>query len=119
MNIQQAASSLGVIVVEIDGSGIEQGRTYTDKTTGAVKPLPGKQTGFIWQGGKYPVEVAIDIPNGSSPYRPGFYFLGGPIFSAGDYGRVQFKGMRELALVDASVFVDALTVADSKAVKAA
>jgi len=99
MNIQEIASSLGLILVEIDGSGIEQGRSYTDKATGAVKPLPGRQTAYIWQGGRYPIEVSVDVPDKTGPYRPGFYFLGGPLFQSGEYGRVGFKGTRELVLV--------------------
>ncbi|MBV7267566.1 G5P family DNA-binding protein [Erythrobacter ani] len=113
MNLEEFAKQAGLVLVEIDGSGVEQARTYTDKLTGQVKPLPGRQTGFIWQGGKYPVEVGVDFPTEKGPYAPGMYFLGGPIFSAGDYGRVQFKGTRELNLVDADEVLDRLTLAAS------
>lgn len=115
MNLEEFAAKAGIIVVEVDGSGIKQGRTYTDKNTGATKPLPDQQTGFIWQGSKYPVEVSLDVPEGKAPYRPGFYFLGGPIFGAGDYGRVNFKGMRELDLVDVSLVLDSLGIDAPKA----
>lgn len=119
MGLQELASKLGIILVEVDGSGIKTGRTYTDKVSGAVKPLSDSQTAFLWQGSKYPVEVSIDIPQGQAPYRPGFYFLGGPIFAAGDYGRANFKGFRELALVECDLVFDQLSLSNSKPAKAA
>lgn len=119
MDIQSLSAATGLIFVEIDGSGVEQGRTYTDKATGAVKPLPGRQTGYIWQGGKYPIEVSIDVPEGKGPYRPGMYLLGGPIFQSGDYGRVGFKGTRELALVSLEEVLDRAALSEASAKKAA
>lgn len=119
MNYQELSAATGLVLVEIDGSGVEQGRTYTDKATGAQKPLPGRQTGYVWQGGRYPVEVAIDIPEGKGPYAPGFYFFGGTIFQSGDYGRLTFKGSREVKLVQVDELVDRLALAAPKAVKAA
>lgn len=115
MNLEDFAAKAGIILIEIDGSGISQGRTYTDKTTGQTKPLSDSQTAFIWQGSKYPVEVSIDIPSGKPPYRPGFYFIGGPLFGSGDYGRVTFKGTRELELVDVSLVLDSLGIEPPKA----
>lgn len=114
MNMQDLATKAGIILVEIDGSGIKPSRTYTDKASGQQRPLPGTQTAFIWQGSKYPVEVAIDYEDSSGPYRPGFYFLGGPIFAAGDYGRTNFRGFRELVLAEVSVVLDSIAVADPK-----
>ncbi len=119
MNYQELSAATGLVLVEIDGSGVEQGRTYTDKTTGGQKPLPGRQTGYIWQGGRYPVEVSIDIPDGKGPYAPGFYFFGGTIFQGGDYGRLNFKGSRELKLVAADEVADRLALTGPKAAKAA
>lgn len=114
MEYNQLSASTGLVLVEIDGSGIEPGRTYTDKTTGQQRPLPGKQTGYIWQGGKYPVEVSLDVPD-AGPYRPGFYFVGGPIFSSGDYQRLQFKGGRDLKLIAVDEVFDRAALATNKA----
>lgn len=111
MNLQDLSSALGLVLVEIDGSGIEQGRSYTDKATGAQKPLPGRQTAYFWQGGKYPAEVSLDYPDAHGPYRPGFYFLGGPVFAGGDYGRLNFKGGRELRLVSVDEVFDRVGLA--------
>lgn len=117
MNFQEISAATGLVLVEIDGAGIEQGKTYTDKATGAVKPLPGRQTAYVWQGGRYPAEVSIEIPEGKPPYRPGFYFLGGALFAAGDYGRINFKGSRALQLVASDELLDRLALKGS--VKAA
>ena len=119
MDYQQLSSSLGLVLVEIDGSGIKPGRTYTDKTTGQQRPLPGQQTAYFWQGGKYPTEVALDVPD-VGPYRPGWYFLGGSVFASGDYSRLNFKGGRELSLVSVDeVFDRAALAAAPKQPKAA
>lgn len=119
MNYQELSAATGLLLLEIDGSGVDQGKTYTDKSTGQVKPLPGRQTAYLWQGGKYPVEVAIEFPEGKPPYRPGWYVLGGSIFAAGDYGRVNFKGTRSLQLVAVDEVLDRLAVAAAGGKKAA
>lgn len=119
---QLEAASAGICYVEIDGSGIEQGRHYTDKASGLQKPLPGKQTGYIWQGGRYPIEVSIDIPEGQGPYRPGLYLFAGPMFESGKYGRVEFKGLRQCHLVEMSIAADlfgVLAKSESQPAKAA
>jgi len=105
---QLDAASAGICYVEIDGTGIEQGRHYTDKASGLQKPLPGKQTGYIWQGGRYPITISVDIPEGKGPYRPGLYLFSGPMFESGKYGRVEFKGLRECQLVEMSIAADVL-----------
>lgn len=104
-----AAVTAGIAFVEIDGSGIEQGRTYTDKKDGLTKPLRGRQTGYLWQGGRYPVEISIDIPDGKGPYRPGLYMFAGPMFEAGKFGRVEFKGLRSVELIDLATAAGLLT----------
>lgn len=104
-----AAVTAGIAFVEIDGSGIEQGRTYTDKKDGLTKPLRGRQTGYLWQGGRYPVEISIDIPDGKGPYRPGLYMFAGPMFEAGKFGRVEFKGLRAVELIDLATAAGLLT----------
>ena len=119
MNYQEISAATGLVLVEIDGTGVEHGRTYTDKATGAQKPLPGRQTAYIWQGGKYPVEVSLDYPDSAGAYRPGFYFLGGAVFASGDYGRVNWKGSRELKLVSADELFDRLGLSAPGAKKAA
>jgi len=96
-----------MVLVEIDGTGIEQGRTYTDKKSGLLKPLPGNQTGYIWGGGRYPVKISVEIPEGQGPYRPGNYLLGGEVFEAGDFGRPKFNG-RKMILIDANDAAKAL-----------
>ena len=110
MATKKNATDLGLIVVEVDGTGIEQGRTYTDKNSGLTKPLPGRQTAYIWQGGKYPTEISIDIPDGKGPYRPGMYLLAGAVFESGKFGRLEFKGGRELRLVEVGEAVEALNL---------
>jgi hypothetical protein len=102
------AATAGVHFVEIDGTGIEQGRTYTDKKDGLTKPLNGKQNGYIWQGDRYPIAIAVDIPTGAGPYKPGLYVMTGPIFAAGEYGRLQFKGTRNSALISVADAAKAL-----------
>lgn len=119
MNYQEISTATGLVLVEIDGTGIEQGKTYQDKATGATKPLPGRQTAFVWQGGRYPAEVSIEIPEGKPPYRPGFYFLGGAIFAAGDYGRINFKGSRAMVLVSVDEVFDRAALASDSGKKAA
>lgn len=105
---QLIAVTAGLHFVEIDGSGVEQGRTYVEKGTGLTKPLRGRQTGFLWQGDRYPVQIAIDIPDGKGPYRPGLYLMSGGIFEAGKFSRVEFRGMRDCQLVPLADAVDAL-----------
>lgn len=109
MNYQANVAASGLILVEIDGSGIVEGRTYTDKQTNVQKPLPGQQAAFIWQGDRYPIRVSIDIPTGRGPYRPGAYMMGGGVFEPGKYGRLEFKGARELTLVPLDEAVTMLT----------
>ncbi len=96
---QLLAVTAGVHFVEIDGSGVEQGRTYTDKKDGLTKPLRGRQTAFLWQGSRYPIEITVDIPDGQGPHRPGLYVMTGAMFEAGKFGRLEFKGTRGCSLV--------------------
>lgn len=105
---QLAAVTAGICFVEIDGTGVEQGRTYTEKGTGLTKPLRGRQTGFVWQGGRYPIEVSIDIPDGKGPYRPGLYMFAGPMFEAGKFGRIEFKGLRSVELIELATAAELL-----------
>lgn len=116
-NNSKGADALGLIFVEIDGTGVDQGRTYKDATTGLTKPLPGKQTAFIHCGKRYPLEVAMPFPDGSPPYRPGLYLLAGAVFESGKYGRIEFIGDRSLELVPVSIAVDFLTSTLDKADK--
>ena len=96
---QLTAVVAGLHFVEIDGSGIEQGRTYTEKGTGLTKPLRGRQTGFLWQGSRYPLQISVDIPDGKGPYRPGLYVFSGSMFEAGKFGRLEYKGTRDCELL--------------------
>jgi Helix-destabilising protein len=105
---QLLATAAGVHYVEIDGTGIEQGRTYTDKKDGLVKPLTGRQNGYLWQGDRYPIQISVDIPQGAGPYRPGLYVITGPMFAAGEYGRVNYKGMRNASLISVADAAQAL-----------
>lgn len=105
---QLIAVTAGLHFVEIDGSGVEQGRTYTEKATGLTKPLQGRQTGFLWQGDRYPVQIAVNIPDGKPPYRPGLYVMSGGIFEAGKFNRVEFRGTREMQLIPLPDAIDAL-----------
>ena len=121
---QEMAAALALITVEVDGSGIEQGRTYTDKNTGLTKPLPGRQSAFIWMGKRYPISVSIDIPEGKPPYRPGTYLMAGSLFESGKFGRLEFTGGRNLELVPLDQAIEALgyiakNEAPNKPVKAA
>lgn len=111
MDHQNNATALALHIVEIDGSGIEQGRTYTDKKDGLTKPLQGRQTGYLNTGDRYPLKISVDIPNGAAPYRPGLYLLSGSIFESGKYDRLEFKGGRDLRLVPLDLAIDALTSA--------
>jgi hypothetical protein len=111
MTKETLATAMALILVEIDGSGIEQGRTYTDKTTGTTKPLRGRQNGFVWQGARYPLQVSIDIPEGKSPYRPGTYLMSGALFESGKFGRIEFRGTRDMQLIPLSEAVPALAAA--------
>lgn len=116
------ATASAMLIVEIDGSGIEQGRTYTDKKDGLTKPLRGRQNGFLWQGGKYPITISIDIPDGKPPYAPGSYVLCGSLFEAGKFGRMEFKGTRDLTLISVAMAAEALAAVaaeESKPSKAA
>ena len=97
---QLAAAMLGLHIIEIDGSGIDQGRTYVDKKTQATKPLPGRQTGYLSQGDRYPIKISVDILDGNVPYRPGLYLMSGALFGTGDFERVTFKGTRNLVLIE-------------------
>ena len=108
MTKENLATALALHLVEIDGTGIEQGRTYTEKSTGLQKPLPGRQTAYVWQGAKYPLEISVDIPAGKAPYAPGTYLMSGRIYEAGEYGRLQWRGPRDLYLIDLSTAVEAL-----------
>jgi hypothetical protein len=119
MDYQELAQKTGMVLVEIDGSGVKAGRMYADKVTGAQRPIPGSQTAYIWQGGKYPVEISIDVDDAKGPLRPGFYFLGGAIFASGDYGRVRLKGFRDLRLVECGLVFDSVALGSPKTVKAA
>lgn len=96
---QLLAVTAGVHFVEIDGTGVEQGRTYIDKKDGLTKPLRGRQTGFLWQGARYPIEVSVDIPDGKGPYRPGLYVFAGAMFGAGKFGRLEYIGTRNVELI--------------------
>lgn len=101
---QLLAAAAGLHFVEIDGTGIEQGRTYKEKDasgnpTGLTKPLPGSQNGYLWQGDAYPIKVSINIPDGKAPYAPGLYAMTGAVFEAGKYSRLTFKGDRAMVLI--------------------
>ena len=111
MDYEKLAKDAGLVMVEVDGSNIQQGRTFTDRNTGQTKPLPGTQAAYIWQGGKYPVEVAVEFNDQNGPYKPGWYFLGGAVFASGDYGRINFKGTRELNLIECDLVFDSMAVA--------
>jgi hypothetical protein len=100
---------LGLLIVEVDGSGVEQGRTYKDKNDGTTKPLQGRQTGFLWQGDAYPTKISVDIPDGKGPYRPGLYLFSGEMFEGGKYGRLEFRGTRGTQLVPLEEAAKALT----------
>lgn len=125
MTRENLATALGLIMFEIDGTGIEQGRTYTDKTSGIQKPLPGRQTAFVWQGSKYPLKCQVDIPEGRPPYAPGSYLASGELFAGGEYDRLSFKGTRNLYLIPVAEAAAALAdvaaeeAPTPKAVKAA
>lgn len=108
MTKDNLATALALCLVEIDGSGIDQGRTYKDKETGTTKPLPGQQTGYIWQGGKYPLKVSIPIPEGKPAYRPGSYLMSGEMFASGQYDRIEFKGTRNMQLISVADAAQAL-----------
>jgi len=108
MTRENVSTALSLILVEIDGSGISQGRTYKDKETGNTKPLGDTQTGYLWMGGRYPVQVAIDIPKGAAPYAPGTYVPAGPLFQAGKFGRWEFVGTRELMLIPLDAAIRAM-----------
>ena len=110
MTKDNLATALALITVEIDGSGIEQGRTFKDKDTGMTKPLPGRQNAFLWSGAKYPITIQVDIPDGRPPYRPGTYLMAGAIFESGKFGRLEFKGGRNLELVPLAEAIEALSV---------
>lgn len=109
------AVALALHFVEIDGSGIEQGRTYKDKETGLTKPLRGVQNAFLNTGDRYPLKISVDIPEGSAPYRPGLYLLAGAIFAAGKFGRLEFVGARNMSLVPLDMAISALTAAQADA----
>ena len=121
---QLAAVTSGLHFVEIDGTGVEAPRTFTDKQTGMQKPLPGRQTAFLWQGSRYPIQISVDYTNERGPHRPGLYLLSGAMFEAGKFGRVEFRGTRDLELIplaDALVALSGLHESDQpvKSVKAA
>lgn len=99
--------ALGLVVVEISDEPVEPGRTFTDKTTGMQKPLPARQTGWLWSGKRHPIEVKLDVDDKAGPYRPGIYLLGGDIFNAAKFGRVEFND-RRLRLVRCSDAIVAL-----------
>lgn len=109
MDRNNLANAAALITVEIDGTGIEVGKTYTEKATGLTKPLGGRQTGFIWQGSRYPLQVSIPIPDGKPPYRPGTYVLSGALFESGKFQRIEFKGTRDLQLIPVADAAAALT----------
>lgn len=100
----QAYVAAGIVTVEVTDDPIEPGRTYTDKATGMQKPLPARQTAFVWTGKRYPVEMKLDVPN-TGPYRPGLYLIAGDVFAAGKYGRVEFndRGLQLVSVTDAIV----------------
>lgn len=114
MDYLKLAETTGMVLVEVDGTGIKQPRMVTVKATGAQMQMPGGQAAFIWQGQKYPVAVEIEWDAERGPYKPGFYFIGGPLFAAGDYGRINFKGGRELVLVECDLVLDSVAVGAPK-----
>ena len=96
---QLLAVTAGVHFVEVDGKGVEQGRTYTEKSTGLTKPMQGRQDGYLWQGDAYPIKISVNIPDGRGPYAPGLYVLTGPMFESGKFSRLEFKGARDSGLI--------------------
>lgn len=116
MTKEQLASALGLHVVEIDGSGIEQGRTYQEKGTGLTKPLRDRQSGWLWQGAKFPTKISVDIPEGKQPYPNGSYLMSGEMFGSGDFDRLTFNGTRHMTLIPVGEAASALkAVADEEA----
>lgn len=123
MTKENLKNALALVLVEIDGEGIVQNRTFTDKSNGMTKRLPDQQDGYVWQGARYPTKITINVPEGQPPYRPGMYLLGGEIFESGKYGRLEFRGDRGLSLISVADASDALaelaTEETKKPVKAA
>jgi hypothetical protein len=67
-----------LITIEITDEPVNPARSWTDKTTGMVKPIPASQTAYVFNGGKMPfTSFSVDVDDRRGPLRPGTYLLGG------------------------------------------
>jgi hypothetical protein len=74
-----------ILMVEVGDEPIVPAASYRqdDGTTRVSKP---KQKCYLHTGAKYPAAFQLTIQDGTSPFRPGFYFISGDCFKNGQYG---------------------------------
>lgn len=81
------------VFVQITDASVETGQSGVNKA-GKAYTIPDKQKAWLHQGEDFPTGFKVPVPEGKSPYKPGFYVLKGMCFEPGEYGlRFQDRGI--------------------------
>lgn len=84
--------------IEIESSAVEErsGTIKNGDRKGEAWRIRS-QTGWLYNGSKYPVEISIPLRDDQGAYGPGDYTIAPESFESGEFHRLQFA--RQLVLV--------------------
>jgi hypothetical protein len=105
-----------ILMVEISDDPIVAAGSFKNDD-GTMRQSKPKQKAYLHTGARYPTQFQLTIQDGTSPLRPGMYFLSGDCFKSGQYGPELVWS--RVTLVPVADAVAALTADGPRSVKAA